>query len=40
VLTRGYHRRDPLVIWRAIGELTALVHTCEAWTTTRTKPHE
>jgi uncharacterized protein with HEPN domain len=40
VLTHGYHRRDPLVIWRAIGELTALVQTCEAWTTTRTKPHE
>jgi uncharacterized protein with HEPN domain len=40
VLTHGYHRRDPLVIWRAIGELTALVQTCEAWTTTRTKLHE
>jgi uncharacterized protein with HEPN domain len=30
VLTHGYHRRDPPVIWRAIGELTALVQTCEA----------
>jgi uncharacterized protein with HEPN domain len=31
VLTHGYHRRDPPVIWRAIGELQALVQTCEAW---------
>jgi uncharacterized protein with HEPN domain len=31
VLTRGYHRRDPPVIWRAIGELRALVEVCEAW---------
>lgn len=31
VLTHGYHRRDPPVIWRAIGELTALVQACEAW---------
>ena len=30
VLTHGYHRRDPPVIWRAIGELRALVHACEA----------
>jgi hypothetical protein len=33
VLTHGYHRRDPPVIWRALGELTALVEACEAWTT-------
>ena len=33
VLTHGYHRRDPPIIWRAIGELTVLVQTCEAWTT-------
>jgi uncharacterized protein with HEPN domain len=31
VLTHGYHRRDPPVIWRAIGELRALVAACEAW---------
>jgi uncharacterized protein with HEPN domain len=31
VLTHGYHRRDPPVIWRAIGELRTLVQTCEAW---------
>jgi uncharacterized protein with HEPN domain len=30
VLTHGYHRRDPPVIWRATGELTALVQACEA----------
>jgi uncharacterized protein with HEPN domain len=35
VLTHGYHRRDPPVIWRAIGELRALVQTCETWTTAR-----
>jgi uncharacterized protein with HEPN domain len=29
VLTRGYHRRDPPVIWRAMGELAALVRVCE-----------
>ena len=29
VLTHGYHRRDPPVIWRAIGELRALVQACE-----------
>jgi uncharacterized protein with HEPN domain len=33
VLTHGYHRRDPPVIWRALGELTALVEACESWTT-------
>ena len=33
VLTHGYHRRDPPVIWRAIGELRALVQACEAWAT-------
>jgi uncharacterized protein with HEPN domain len=32
VLTHGYHRRDPPVIWRAIGELRTLVETCEART--------
>jgi len=31
VLTHGYHRRDPPVIWRAIDELRALVQACEAW---------
>jgi uncharacterized protein with HEPN domain len=31
VLTHGYHRRDPPVIWRAVGELRALVQVCEAW---------
>jgi uncharacterized protein with HEPN domain len=35
VLTHGYHRRDPPVIWRAIGELRALVEVCEAWRSTR-----
>ena len=30
VLTHGYHRRDPPVIWRATGELAALVQACEA----------
>lgn len=30
VLTHGYHRRDPPVIWRAMGELRALVDVCEA----------
>jgi uncharacterized protein with HEPN domain len=30
VLTHGYHRRDPPLIWRAIGELRALVQVCEA----------
>jgi uncharacterized protein with HEPN domain len=34
VLTHGYHRRDPLVIWRAIGELRALVQACEEGTST------
>ena len=34
VLTHGYHRRDPLVIWRAVAELTALVKACETRTTT------
>ena len=31
VLTHGYHRRDPLVIWRALDELRALVRVCDAW---------
>jgi uncharacterized protein with HEPN domain len=35
VLTHGYHRRDPPVIWRAIDELRALVQVCEAWTAER-----
>jgi uncharacterized protein with HEPN domain len=30
VLTHGYHRRDPPVIWRAVGELRELVQVCEA----------
>ncbi len=30
VLTHGYHRRDPPVIWRAVGELRTLVQACEA----------
>ena len=30
VLTHGYHRRDPPVIWRALSELAALVQACEA----------
>jgi uncharacterized protein with HEPN domain len=29
VLTHGYHRRDPPVIWRATGELAAPVRACE-----------
>jgi uncharacterized protein with HEPN domain len=32
VLTHGYHRRDPPVIWRASGELRTLVEACEART--------
>jgi uncharacterized protein with HEPN domain len=31
VLTHGYHRRDPSVIWRATDELRVLVQTSEAW---------
>jgi uncharacterized protein with HEPN domain len=31
VLTHGYHRLDPPVIWRAVGELRALVQVCAAW---------
>ena len=31
VLTHGYHRRDPAVIWRAVDELRLLVNACEAW---------
>ena len=38
VLTHGYHRRDPPVIWRAIGELRTLVQTCEAWPATQAGP--
>ena len=30
VLTHGYHRRDPPVIRRAVGELRTLVQACEA----------
>jgi uncharacterized protein with HEPN domain len=37
VLTHGYHRRDPPVIWRALGELKMLVQACIAWTA-RTAP--
>jgi uncharacterized protein with HEPN domain len=40
VLTHGYHRRDPPVIWRALGELTALVEACEAWTSRSTPAPE
>jgi uncharacterized protein with HEPN domain len=36
VLTHGYHRRDPPVIWRAISELSTLVQVCEAWPADRT----
>ncbi len=36
VLTHGYHRRDPPLIWRASAELAALVQVCETWTTPRT----
>jgi uncharacterized protein with HEPN domain len=32
VLTHGYHRRDPPVIWRAMGELRTLVQVCETHT--------
>jgi uncharacterized protein with HEPN domain len=32
ILTHGYHRRDPPVIWSAIGDLRTLVRACEAWT--------
>lgn len=32
VLTHGYHRRDPPVIWRAMGELRALVQACKSRT--------
>jgi uncharacterized protein with HEPN domain len=38
VLTRGYHRRDPPVIWRATGELRALVQVCEGQLTARSAP--
>jgi uncharacterized protein with HEPN domain len=38
VLTHGYHRRDPPVIWRATGELAALVRACEADTMAKTRP--
>jgi uncharacterized protein with HEPN domain len=38
VLTHGYHRRDPPVIWRAAGELAALVEVCESRTTAKGKP--
>jgi uncharacterized protein with HEPN domain len=37
VLTHGYHRRDPPVIWRAIAELRALVQACETWPDTRAR---
>jgi uncharacterized protein with HEPN domain len=30
VLRLGYHRRDPLVIWRALDELRVLVWVCDA----------
>jgi uncharacterized protein with HEPN domain len=38
VLAHGYHRRDPPVIWRAAGELAALVKICNARTTAKGKP--
>jgi uncharacterized protein with HEPN domain len=38
VLTHGYHRRDPPVIWRATGELRALVQVCEAWSASARRP--
>ena len=38
VSTHGYHRRDPPVIWRATGELTALVQACQARTTAPGQP--
>jgi uncharacterized protein with HEPN domain len=38
VLTHGYHRRDPLVIWRALDELRVLAQACEAWATDRRPP--
>jgi uncharacterized protein with HEPN domain len=38
LLTHGYHRRDPPVIWRTIGELRALVQICEAWATASRSP--
>jgi uncharacterized protein with HEPN domain len=38
VLTHGYHRRDPPVIWRAAGELAALVQACETWSTAPGRP--
>ena len=38
VLIYGYHRRDPPVIWRAAGELAALVEVCKARTTAKGKP--
>jgi uncharacterized protein with HEPN domain len=38
VLTRGYHRCDPPVIWRAIGELKVLMAACEARPTARRGP--
>jgi uncharacterized protein with HEPN domain len=38
VLTHGYHRRDPPVIWRAAGELAALVEVYESRMTAKGKP--
>ena len=38
VLTHGYHRRDPLAVWRAMGELRALVQACEAQLAARSAP--
>jgi uncharacterized protein with HEPN domain len=40
VLTHGYHRRDPLVIWRALDELRALAQACEAWQSQRSTPDD
>ena len=40
VLTHGYHRRDPPVIWRATGELRTLVKACEAWQSKRSMPDD
>jgi uncharacterized protein with HEPN domain len=38
VLTHGYHRCDPPVIWRATGELTAPVRACEPRMATSDQP--
>jgi uncharacterized protein with HEPN domain len=40
VLTHGYHRRDPLVIWRAIDELRLLVQACDVWRSSWSTPDD